>query len=143
MRPDSDQRFGITQATEDDLRVTRVGRLLRATGLDEMPQLLNILKGEMSLVGPRALAVGEILRDEDGRLISYETIPRFGGRLAVKPGLTGMATVYLSKDAPPLRKLEMDLEYVERHSVWLDMKLVALSVWISLRGGWEKRGSKF
>lgn len=143
MIPGSDTRYGITPAMEGDHRVTRVGRLLRATGLDEMPQLLNILRGDMSLVGPRALAVGEILNDHDGRSTSYESIPGFGRRLAVKPGLTGMATIYLPKDAPPLEKLKMDLEYVERRSFLLDIKLIVLSVWISVRGGWEKHGRKF
>lgn len=62
----SDDVYGIKQATENDPRVTFVGRVLRATGLDELPQIINIFRGEMSFVGPRALAVGEILFDEKG-----------------------------------------------------------------------------
>ena len=143
MVKDSDHLHGIRQATKDDERVTHVGRLLRSTGIDELPQFLNIVRGEMSFVGPRALAVGELLHDRDGGVIAYEDVPRFGERLAVRPGLTGMATVYLPKDAPPLEKLTMDLEYVRTQSVRLDLRLIALSVWISVRGGWEKRGRKY
>src|SRR5688572_10021917 len=65
MQADSDAQFGITQVTEGDKRITRVGRLLRATGVDELPQFLNIMRGEMSFVGPRALAVGEALIDQE------------------------------------------------------------------------------
>ncbi|MBW2342306.1 MAG: sugar transferase, partial [Deltaproteobacteria bacterium] len=62
----SDQDFGIKQAKENDPRITRVGHILRSTGLDELPQVLNIFRGEMSFVGPRSLAVGEIVQDEKG-----------------------------------------------------------------------------
>ena len=143
MSPDSDRTHGITQASVNDQRVTRVGRVMRSMGLDELPQFLNILRGEMSFVGPRALAVGELLYDDKGAAIAYEAVPRFGDRLAVRPGLTGMATIHLSKDASPLEKLEMDLDYVRNPSVWTDLRLIGLSIWISVRGGWEKRGRKY
>ena len=77
MVPQSDKVFGIKQATENDARITKVGRLLRATGLDELPQMISIFRGEMSFVGPRALAVGEILHDGNGCRVNYDEIPDF------------------------------------------------------------------
>ena len=138
----ADERFGKVQAAAQDPRVTRVGKVLRAMGLDELPQLWSICRGDMSLVGPRALAIGEAYRDENGNLVSYETIPGFEERLKVRPGLTGMATVYLPKDAPPRERFRIDVEYVRHPSLWRDLKLVALSLWISVRGKWETRSSK-
>ncbi|MBV9170093.1 MAG: sugar transferase [Chloroflexi bacterium] len=140
MIQNSDRDFGVLQARIGDRRVTRVGRVLRATGLDELPQVLNILRGEMSFVGPRPLATNE--KDSDGRLIAYERTPGFALRLMVRPGLTGLATVYLHKDAPSRRKFRTDLVYVRRISFWLDLRLVALSFWISFRGKWETRSNK-
>ena len=132
----------VVQATVDDPRVTRVGRFLRATGLDELPQLVNILRGDMSFVGPRALAVGETIEVEPGVRRAYEDMEEFTERLSVPPGLTGLATIYLPKDAPPARKFEMDLRYVREWSVWLDLRLIVLSFVISFRGRWETRDPK-
>jgi lipopolysaccharide/colanic/teichoic acid biosynthesis glycosyltransferase len=132
----------IEQAMVNDKRVTRVGKVLRGMGLDELPQFVNILKGDMSFVGPRALAVGEsVVIDE--RRVEYEDIPGFIERLAVRPGLTGLSTIYLPKDSPPRDKFTTDLRYVERQSFWLDVKLIVLSFWISVRGQWESREKKF
>lgn len=142
MVPNSDQEFGLKQAKENDHRITLVGRILRPAGLDELPQLLNIIRGEMSFVGPRALAVGEIVDDGDGNHTTYEHINGFRERLAVRPGLTGLATIYIAKDAIPRRKFRYDLLYIRNQSTWLDMRLIALSFWISLRGRWETRGRK-
>lgn len=136
----SDRQFGVRQATSDDHRITRVGRLLRATGLDELPQVLNILVGDMSFVGPRALATNE--RAADGTPIRYDETTGFARRLQVRPGLTGLATIYLPKDAPSSLKFRVDQLYVSRLSFWLDLRLVALSFWISFRGKWETRSSK-
>lgn len=140
---DADARFGALPATSNDPRVTRVGRVLRASGMDELPQLLSICRGDMSLVGPRALAMGEKYRDESGSLIAYSDVPGFQERLRVRPGLTGLATVYLPKDAHPRERFAADVEYVRSPSLVRDMKLVALSLWISVRGQWESRRSKF
>jgi len=142
MAANSDQDFGIKQAKENDPRITRVGLVLRSTGLDELPQLINIFRGEMSFVGPRSLAVGEIVQDEKGRVVNYENVVGFWERLSVRPGLTGLATIYIPKDAPPRRKLHYDLLYIRKQSFWLDMRLIALSFWISFRGKWETRGKK-
>lgn len=142
MVTNSDQDFGLKQATENDPRVTRVGGILRAMGLDELPQLINIFWGEMSFVGPRSLAIGEIVRDEKGHTVQYEDIPGFRERLCVRPGLTGLATIYVRKDIPPRQKFRYDLLYIRRQSFWLDLRLIALSFWISFRGKWETRGRK-
>ena len=143
MMPDADQEFGPKQATENDHRITRIGRLLRAMGLDELPQILNILIGEMSFVGPRALAVGEIVKDNKGRRIHYEEIPGFRERLQARPGLTGLTTVYIPKDASPHRKFRYDLFYIRKQSICIDLHLITLSFWISFRGKWETRSRKF
>ena len=132
----------VVQAIENDTRITRVGKLLRATGLDELPQLINILRGDMSFVGPRPLAVGETVEISPGRRISYEEVPDFTRRGEVRPGLTGLATIYLPRDAAPADKFAYDLRYVEERSLTLDLKLIAMSFWISLRGRWETRASK-
>ncbi len=142
MLPDSERRFGLKQAGENDHRITRIGRILRAMGLDELPQILNILIGEMSFVGPRSLAVGEIVKDDKGRRIQYEDIPGFRERLSVRPGLTGLATIYIPKDASPHRKFRYDLFYIRKQSIYLDLHLIALSFWISFRGKWETRSNK-
>jgi lipopolysaccharide/colanic/teichoic acid biosynthesis glycosyltransferase len=117
-----------------------VGHFLRSTGLDELPQLLNILRGEMSFVGPRALATDE--RDRNGLPIVYTNTPGFATRLQVRPGLTGLATIYLPKDASSRLKFRTDLLYVRRISFWLDVRLILLSFWISFRGKWETRSKK-
>lgn len=132
----------VMQAVVDDPRVTRVGRVIRRMGLDELPQLINIWRGDMSFVGPRALAVGETVELEPGTRVAYEDIPEFSMRSKARPGLTGMATIYLPKDAPPSQKFSQDLAYVEQASMWLDIKLIALSFVISFRGRWETRDPK-
>jgi len=142
MIPNSDGLFGVKQASANDLRITRVGKVLRAMGLDELPQIINIFKGDMSFVGPRALAVGEILHDENGEKVEYEEIPGFWKRLSVRPGLTGITTIYKPKDISPRRKFRYDLLYIRRLSFWLDLRLILMSFWISLRGKWETRGKK-
>jgi len=142
MVPHSDKVFGIKQATENDSRITRVGRILRAMGLDELPQIISIFLGDMSFVGPRALAVGEILYDENGFKIDYEKVPGFWERLAVRPGLTGITTIYRPKDISPREKFRYDLLYVRKQSFGLDLRLIIMSFWISFRGKWETRGKK-
>ena len=142
MIPRSDEIFGIKQASQNDPRVTSVGRILRATGLDELPQIINIFRGEMSFVGPRALAVGEVIHAINGQKVDYETLPEFWKRLGVKPGLTGLPTVYLPKDISPKSKFRYDLVYIRKQSLGLDLRLIFLSFWISFRGKWETRGKK-
>jgi lipopolysaccharide/colanic/teichoic acid biosynthesis glycosyltransferase len=142
MVADADRRFGPLQATEHDPRVTRVGRYLRATGIDELPQLLSILRGDMSFVGPRALRPGEILARGSGAVIPLASVPGYHERHAVTPGLTGVAQIYADRDVPPHRKFRYDRWYARRRSFWLDVRLIALSFWITFRGRWEHRGQK-
>ena len=138
MVPDAEAATGAVQASRDDPRVTRVGRYLRATAMDELPQLLNILRGDMSFVGPRALRPGEIEALGNGTLERLEDVPGFAERSQVQPGLTGVAQIYAARDIPRRQKFRYDLLYVRRQSFWLDLKLVLLSFWISARGTWEK-----
>jgi lipopolysaccharide/colanic/teichoic acid biosynthesis glycosyltransferase len=142
MIPDADKKFGLKQAKENDQRVTRIGRILRATGLDELPQIINILRGEMSFVGPRALAVGEIIFDKNGQRVDYESTPGFQRRLVARPGLTSLVTIYIPKNSPVHRKFRYDLYYTRNLSLGLDLRLIALSFWISFRGKWEARQRK-
>ena len=143
MVADSDKRFGPLQAREGDSRVTRVGRVLRARALDELPQLWNIFRGDLSFVGPRALLPEEIEVNGNGVQVPLEKIPGYEVRHRVRPGLTGVAQVYAPRDIPRRHKFKYDLLYVRRRSFWLDLKLVALSFWITFRGKWEHRGRKF
>jgi lipopolysaccharide/colanic/teichoic acid biosynthesis glycosyltransferase len=142
MRPDAELGTGPLQARQADARVTRVGRVMRATALDELPQLWNILRGDMSFVGPRALRPGEIEREGDA-LVALEAVPGYGARIAVRPGLTGIAQVYAPRDISRRYKFKYDALYVRQQSFWLDMRLILLSFWISFRGTWESRGRKY
>jgi lipopolysaccharide/colanic/teichoic acid biosynthesis glycosyltransferase len=139
---DAEKETGAVQATPDDPRVLKVGRLLRATAMDELPQLVNILKGDMSFVGPRALRPQEqeVLGNPD--VLAIDQIPGYDRRLAVTPGLTGLAQVYLPADAPRSKKFRYDLLYIRRQFFCLDLKLILLSFLITFKGKWEYRGKK-
>jgi lipopolysaccharide/colanic/teichoic acid biosynthesis glycosyltransferase/glycosyltransferase involved in cell wall biosynthesis len=134
---------GVTvQATKEDPRITRVGRVLRATAFDEIPQLLNIWRGEMSFVGPRVLPINERQGQEEGGDVPDEKIPGFHERLRVRPGLTGIAQIYAPRDVPRRHKFRYDLFYIRRRSFLLDLRLIFLSFWITFRGAWERREGK-
>jgi lipopolysaccharide/colanic/teichoic acid biosynthesis glycosyltransferase len=143
MIPDAEAHVGAVQATEGDPRVTRVGRLLRATAMDELPQLWNIFRGDMSFTGPRALRPGEIETLGSGELERLEDVPGFAIRASVLPGLTGIAQIFAPRDIPRRMKFRYDVLYVRQQSFWLDLRLIALSFWITFRGTWEARGAKF
>ena len=140
---DAERDHGPLQAAARDPRVTRIGRLMRATAMDELPQLLNILKGDMSFVGPRALRPGEIETAGEGRVVHMEDIAGYRERTAVQPGLTGIAQIYAPRDVTRRHKFRYDRVYVRRRSFWLDIRLILLSFWISMRGTWEHRQRKF
>jgi lipopolysaccharide/colanic/teichoic acid biosynthesis glycosyltransferase len=142
MVPDADQRFGPRQAGQGDARVTPVGRLLRATALDELPQLWNILRGDMSFVGPRALVPEEIEVSGAGEVVPLEKIPGYEQRHRVVPGLTGIAQIYADRDIPRRHKFRYDLLYIRRRGFLLDLRLILLSFWITFRGRWEAREKK-
>lgn len=142
MIPDAERHVGALQAAVNDPRVTRMGGLMRATAMDELPQLWSIFVGDMSFVGPRALRPGEIEVLGNGRLEALEDVPGYEVRCRVRPGLTGIAQVYAPRDVPRRSKFRYDRLYIGRQSLWLDVRLIALSFWITLRGRWETRGSK-
>ena len=142
MRPDAEKLSGPVQAKEHDPRVTRVGRVLRATAMDELPQLVNILRGDMSFVGPRPLRPGEVDVRGDGQMVALEQIPGYKERHAVRPGLTGLTQVYAPRDISRTSKFRLDRLYMKRAGFWLDMRLIVLSFWITGRGQWEARGRK-
>lgn len=117
---ESEQTSGARLCRKDDDRITPVGKFLRRTHLDELPQIFNILKGEMSLVGPRPErpSIAEEYK---------EAIPEFDYRLKVKAGLTGYAQIYGKYNTTPYDKLKLDLFYIRNFSIWLDMKLLLLT----------------
>lgn len=135
MIKDAEKHSGAVWASEDDPRVTKVGRILRATAMDELGQLLSIIKGDMSFVGPRP---------ERPELVEKfrKEIKNYDLRHRVKPGLTGVAQIYGKYDTPPNHKLKYDILYIRNQSFWLDLKLILLSFWITFRGKWESRDKK-
>jgi Undecaprenyl-phosphate glucose phosphotransferase len=118
----------LKQATRGDPRVTRVGKFIRRTSLDELPQLINVLQGDMSVVGPRPHAAEA---DVDGDPLE-EVVESYAARHRVKPGITGWAQVNGFRgefDSEKLeRRVEYDLYYIENWSIWLDLKIIVLSV---------------
>ncbi len=145
------------QARRNDPRITRVGRVLRRTALDEVPQLWNILVGEMSFVGPRAQPEKEVVRVSGvDRELFMREVPGFALRQLVRPGLTGIAQLFAPREVPHRQKFRYDLIYVKKilrnsaprrgaistlkgdlELLWLDAGLVLRSAWIALRGKWE------
>ncbi len=116
---------GRQQVVAGDERVTRVGALLRKTSLDEVPQVINVLRGEMSFVGPRPHAPGT---RAGGRLF-HEVLPQYSARHRVKPGLTGLAQVRGLRGATEseetlIRRVKSDIDYIENWSIWLDMTII-------------------
>lgn len=128
------------QAGENDPRVTKIGRILRKSALDELPQLINILIGDMSFVGPRALLPAEI--EKDDCFLHITEIPGYEKRITVRPGLTGIAQIFAPRDLPRRHKFKYDLLYIRKMSFFLDLRLILLSFFITFTGGWEKRGRK-
>jgi lipopolysaccharide/colanic/teichoic acid biosynthesis glycosyltransferase len=140
---DAEQETGPLQSIEHDPRVTRVGRILRASALDELPQLWNIFRGDMSFVGPRALRPEEIDLDSGGVAVPIQSIPGFAERVSVPPGLTGVAQIYAARDVTRRQKFRFDRLYIRRRSFMLDVRLILVSFWITLCGTWESRDRKF
>jgi lipopolysaccharide/colanic/teichoic acid biosynthesis glycosyltransferase len=139
---DAERHTGAVQATVNDPRVTRVGRILRATAFDELPQLWNIFRGDMSIVGPRPLRPGEADTTADGALLPLSAIPGYEARHRVRPGLTGIAQVHAPRDLPRNGKFRYDLLYLRRTGLCVDLVLIVQSFWITARGRWEHRGKK-
>ena len=115
--------------SDTDQRITKVGKILRRTALDELPQIINIFKGDMSFVGPRALPP-EMHEESCG------IVKEFSKRLLVTPGLTGIAQIYLSRHCHPRQRLAYDLIYLKRNNMWIDVKLMILAAVNTLAGKW-------
>jgi putative colanic acid biosysnthesis UDP-glucose lipid carrier transferase len=129
MRQEASSDASVAQATVGDPRITRIGRLLRRTSIDELPQLINVIFGEMSLVGPRPHAIAH-------NKYYAELIENYGARCRVKPGITGWAQVNGYRGETDTiekmrRRIEHDLFYIDNWSLWLDLKILLLTV---LRG---------
>jgi polysaccharide biosynthesis protein PslA len=122
-------RSGVRQTTDGDPRVTAIGRILRGTSLDELPQLINVIRGDMSLVGPRPHVPGMLAAS-----IPYEhLVPYYFVRHVVRPGVTGLAQVsgYRGSTAEPesaIGRISCDLEYIEKWSLWLDVRIIVQTV---------------
>ncbi len=128
MTTDAERGTGPVWAERDDARVTQVGRVLRQYRLDELPQLINVLKGDMNVVGPRP---------ERPTIVANlrETIPNYQSRHRVRPGITGQAQVKLQYDScldDVKRKIDYDLEYLHRHGFWADLKIMAQTIPVML-----------
>jgi lipopolysaccharide/colanic/teichoic acid biosynthesis glycosyltransferase len=126
---------------DNDPRITRTGRLLRSSAMDELPSLLNILKGEMSFVGPKPLP----FKIDNKALMPYDNITEVPGyikRVQVRPGLTGVAQIYSPKVLDHSIRFRYDSDYIDKMSLTLDIKLIFLSFWITFKGKWEHRDNK-
>jgi lipopolysaccharide/colanic/teichoic acid biosynthesis glycosyltransferase len=117
MRVDAEKEGVARLAGENDSRITRVGRIIRACRLDELPQLINIFLGDMSIVGPRPERP-EIAKQYE------ETLPEFSLRLQVKAGLTGYAQIHGKYNTSPYDKLQMDLMYIAKQSIATDFRII-------------------
>ena len=129
MRHESADPTASRQVIADDDRITRVGRFIRKFSLDELPQLFNVLKGEMSLVGPRPHAIGM----KTGEVESAKLVAEYAWRHRMKPGVTGWAAVKGSRGPVHTpedvrRRVELDVEYIERQSLWLDLYILLMTL---------------
>lgn len=120
---------GLDQVVADDERVTSIGRLLRATSLDELPQLWNILIGDMAVIGPRPMVRGQLAAGRD----YHELVPYYDYRTLVRPGLSGWAQANglrgpTSDPAAAHERIDHDCAYVQNFSLWLDVKIIAVTV---------------
>lgn len=130
MRIDVCDPSGVAQTRENDVRVTGIGRFIRRTSIDELPQLLNVLRGEMSLIGPRPHVPGMYA----GGTVYKKLVPYYDARLAVLPGLSGWAQANglrgLTTDADSARaRIDHDIAYVQNFSFILDLKIIVMTVW--------------
>lgn len=136
MRTDMCDATGVAQTVKNDPRITRIGAILRRTNIDELPQLINVLKGDMSLVGPRCHAIGMLAA---GRLYE-ELVPHYHLRHRMRPGITGLAQMRglrgpTDRSDKARARIVSDLYYVENFSVWLDVRIMVGTVISELRGG--------
>lgn len=133
---DRGDQSGVTQTIKNDPRITRIGRTIRRLNIDELPQLFNVLKGDMSLVGPRCHAIGMLAAG-----LPYETlVPDYHRRHAMRPGMTGLAQMRglrgpTDRASRARARIACDLHYVENFSLWLDLRIIIGTIVTELRGG--------
>lgn len=136
MRADAGDASGVAQTVENDPRLTRIGAFIRKTNIDELPQLLNVLRGDMSLVGPRCHAIGMLAAG-----VRYEDlVPNYHDRHAVKPGLTGLAQMRglrgpTDRPGKARARIASDLYYIENFSILLDLWIMFGTVMSEIKGG--------
>jgi len=136
MRTDLGDATGVAQTVQNDPRITRIGAIIRKTNIDELPQLLNVLKGDMSLVGPRCHAIGMLAAS-----IPYEDlVPDYHRRHSVKPGMTGLAQMRglrgpTDRPGKARARIACDLYYIDNFSVLFDLRIMFGTVLAELRGG--------
>ncbi len=132
MVQDAERSTGMVWADKDDPRITPIGGFLRKRAMDELPQVINLWKGDISLVGPRP----------ERPALSFkfaERNPDFHRRLLVRPGMTGLAQVRGYYATHPKHKLYYDMLYIKRMSPLLDIKLLFMSVWLTFRAKWQEK----
>lgn len=129
-------------------KITKVGKFLRQTAMDELPQLINIAKGEMSFVGPRNYGIDKygIAKAFNGKKITPQelnpSMVNFPKRLEVTPGLTGLAQIFAPKYASEEEVLNWDLQYIKNKNFILDLRLIFMSIWVTFTNRWENTNSK-
>ncbi|TAU55592.1 sugar transferase [Rhizobium leguminosarum] len=136
MRSEACDPSGVIQTVENDPRITFLGGILRKTNLDELPQLFNVLRGDMSLVGPRCHAIGMLA----GGMLYEELVPAYHWRHSMRPGLTGLAQMRglrgpTDRPAKARARINADLYYIDNFSFWLDLKIIFGTIVGELRGG--------
>ncbi|CAM3442684.1 sugar transferase [Erysipelothrix anatis] len=127
MYTDAEMATGMVWAEVNDPRITRVGKFIRKVRIDELPQFLNVIKGDMSIIGPRPERP-ELIEEFE------KTFPGFKERLEVRPGITGLAQVTGGYDNKPNEKLVYDLEYIDTLSFWTDIKIVVKTLGVLVTG---------
>ena len=132
MIPDAENETGAVLASEDDPRITYIGRFMRRRALDELPQVINLWRGDLSLVGPRPE------RPELFNNIIME-LPDFNDRLQVRPGLTGIAQIFGRYSTEPRTKLRYDRWYIKNMSPFLDLWILAKSILFTITGRWQNK----
>jgi lipopolysaccharide/colanic/teichoic acid biosynthesis glycosyltransferase len=136
MRTDLGDPSGVAQTVKNDPRITRIGATLRRTNLDELPQLINVLRGDMSLIGPRCHAVNMLAA---GRLYE-DLVPEYHRRHTMRPGITGLAQMRglrgpTDRADKARARIACDIHYVDRFNLWLDMKILVGTVISEIKGG--------
>ena len=129
MRSSAGDRSGVRQTVQGDSRVTAIGKILRKTSLDEIPQLINVIKGDMSLVGPRPHVPGMLA----AQLLYEDLVPYYFQRHSARPGITGLAQISGCRGSTveagrAISRIDYDLEYIEKWSLLMDIKIIWLTV---------------